>query len=171
MLDKDTFTEIYDKYFPIIYNFCNIKTNYNKQAAMDITQDVFLLAWEKRNKLYNEKIASWLFETAKNKIFDYFKKIKKDSKINIAISESIETNQYSDTYSFEQTTSLDYLNEIIKTFTDDEITLIHLRFIKATPYKQIAIILNIKEETIRVRCSRLREKLKDKFTNYTGGEV
>ncbi|MGB0523318.1 MAG: RNA polymerase sigma factor SigZ [Flammeovirgaceae bacterium] len=52
----------------------------DRQVADDIMQDVFLKAYEYVGGLQDEaKLKSWLFQVAKHKVIDYFRKAKKEN--------------------------------------------------------------------------------------------
>lgn len=66
-----------DNYGDILYNYIMKRINNDSVAAEDIVQEVFLSAWKARetyNKVTSEK--TWLFSICKNKIIDYYRKLK-----------------------------------------------------------------------------------------------
>lgn len=74
--DKDSFTEIVNRYLKLIYNFCHRLIG-NEKAAEDITQEVFLKVWKNIKKFDTTKsFKTWIFSIAKNTTIDYLRKIK-----------------------------------------------------------------------------------------------
>ena len=70
--DHAAFSEIYHRYFQLIYVHA-IKKIQDKEQAKDVTQDVFTYLWFKREKSPEIKdLAAYLFTSARNKIFDLF---------------------------------------------------------------------------------------------------
>ena len=68
------FEEICRENYARIYNYILAKTG-KKEAAEDITQDVFLIAFQKGDKfLCHEKPIAFLYTTAKNLVLEYYKK-------------------------------------------------------------------------------------------------
>ena len=60
--------------------------------------------------------------------------------------------------------------ELIDSLTDDEKTLITLKFSKDYDNKDIGKILNIKEGSVRMRFLRIKEKLKSKYKGEAKNE-
>ena len=74
LIDYEVCEAIIEKYYSDIFKFC-MNDLYDKQAAEDCTQEVFLLLFQKREKLdFTEKLRSWLYETALRICKNYRKK-------------------------------------------------------------------------------------------------
>lgn len=157
---------IIEMYYQQIYNYCNSAINYDKQSAMDITQNIFLLAYEKRELLENTNIKSWLYSVTKNKIHEYFRNLKKEELTYSELLKANNNDEYFDTYHSTNTNIYDYLNLVLHDLSDDEKIIIRLRFIQGEKYKDIADELNINERTIQMRCSRLLNRLKKELDNH-----
>lgn len=166
MINDNTFNMIIEIYYQQIYNYCNSAINYDEQSAMDITQDVFLFAYEKRRLLENTNIKSWLYSVAKNKIHEYFRNLKKEELTYSELSKANNNDEYFDTYHNTDTDIYDYLNLVLHDLSDDEKVIIRLRFVKGKKYKDIANELNMNERTIQMRCSRLLNRLKKELDNH-----
>lgn len=86
-----TSTEISQKYYTIIKAFVN-KQIQNKEDRDDIVQNVFMKIHEKINTIKDEeKIKSWVYKTAQNSIFDYYR--SKNNITNIDF-ENFENNDF-----------------------------------------------------------------------------
>lgn len=69
------FDEIAEKYYTLIYNYCRSKLNGDKEAAEDITQEVFLILFKKQKRLkVSDNIKIWLYRTADLEIKGYIRK-------------------------------------------------------------------------------------------------
>lgn len=74
MIDKDTCEMIIEKYYDMIYKFCENKLH-DEQAAKECTQEVFLLFYEKRKKLdLSENFKYWLYKSAEKICNNYRRK-------------------------------------------------------------------------------------------------
>jgi RNA polymerase sigma-70 factor (ECF subfamily) len=74
--DKNSFTEIVNRYLKLIYNFV-YRLIGNEKVAEDITQEVFLKVWKSIKKFDKEKsFKTWIFSIAKNTTIDYLRKRK-----------------------------------------------------------------------------------------------
>jgi RNA polymerase sigma-70 factor (ECF subfamily) len=70
--DHDAYSEIYHRYFHLIYVHA-IKKVQNEDQAKDVAQDVFTYLWFKREKTSQvNDLAAYLFTAVRNKIFDLF---------------------------------------------------------------------------------------------------
>ncbi|WP_431199640.1 RNA polymerase sigma-70 factor [Mucilaginibacter sp. P19] len=70
--DHNAYSEIYHRYFHLIYVHA-IKKVQDKEQAKDVAQDVFTYLWFKREKTSQvNDLAAYLFTSARNKIFDLF---------------------------------------------------------------------------------------------------
>lgn len=68
----DTLNTIAELYYGEIFKFCLRKIP-NEYEAYDVIQDVLLALIDSYSKINPEKVRKWLYETAKNKIADYFR--------------------------------------------------------------------------------------------------
>ncbi|MGN6396667.1 MAG: RNA polymerase sigma factor [Mucilaginibacter sp.] len=70
--DHNAYSEIYHRYFQLIYTHAFKKTQ-DQEQAKDVAQDVFTYLWFKREKAAQiQDLAAYLFTSARNKIFDLF---------------------------------------------------------------------------------------------------
>lgn len=75
--DDEAFTELYEKYFPLVYGmiFARLK---DISAADDIVSEIFMkVALNLENHDKNFAFSSWLFKIASNTLADYFRKQKR----------------------------------------------------------------------------------------------
>lgn len=69
----DVFSELYRRYYPKVLQYCTTILK-DRPTAMDETQEVFLIAVEKIDKLRDPStFVSWLFRIAHNECIDYLK--------------------------------------------------------------------------------------------------
>ena len=70
--DHSAYTEIYHRYFYLIYTHAYKKLR-NEEQAKDIVQDIFATLWFRReHDLPTSNLAGYLFTSVRNKIFDLF---------------------------------------------------------------------------------------------------
>lgn len=74
-LNQEAFLELYDKHNKEIYNYILGRVGYSVQTAEDLTQDVFLKAWNYRKRYTAQKssLRTWIFVIAKRILIDYFR--------------------------------------------------------------------------------------------------
>jgi len=68
--DEQTFLKIYDEYWYKVF-LVAYKRLGKKEIAEELTQDLFLKLWEKRNTLKPQNISSYLFVSIKNAVIDH----------------------------------------------------------------------------------------------------
>ena len=74
--NEKIFEQIVERYLKRLYNFVFQLTR-DKEAAEDITQDVFVKVWKNISSFDGEKkFSTWIFAIAKNTAYDFLKKKK-----------------------------------------------------------------------------------------------
>ena len=75
MIDKESCNRLIKQYYKEIYNYCYARLNYDKSAAEDCTQEVFVTFFSKHENLEEtSNIRLWLYRAADNVIHAYFRK-------------------------------------------------------------------------------------------------
>lgn len=78
--DHNAYTEIYNRYFRLIYIHACKKLQ-DKEQAKDVVHDVFAYLWFKRERISQvNDLAAYLFTATRNKIFDLFAHEKVEQK-------------------------------------------------------------------------------------------
>lgn len=73
MLSKAEFKQLFDKYFDTIRNFIFYRCG-DTDTASDITQDIFMKIWEKREKLNSSDLKPLLYKMANDMIISNYRK-------------------------------------------------------------------------------------------------
>lgn len=156
--DKDAFSKLYDFYVENLYRFVYFKVN--SDEAEDITELVFLKAWEAR-KRYNPKkssFSSWLYTIARNTIIDHYRVYKKTEQLDV-------THQATDKYAnpklmAEESLTSDKLRAAIDKLPDNFRDILLLRFIDDMEYAEIADVIGKSEGSIRIMQFRAIKELR-----------
>ncbi len=86
--DDESFAEVYRRYAPGIYDYL-VRTVRFPEAAEDILQATFLIAFEQRTTLRDPaKMKGWLFKIAHNQAMNYFHRHSKEAVIDAPEMES-----------------------------------------------------------------------------------
>lgn len=153
---KDLFIELYDTHADAIFRFCYFKTG-NREIAKDLTQDIFIKVLNYLAKKEVQNAKSFIYTIAKNTVIDYWRKSKSVSENQLpegfleSVAEKDNTESDIDYSIF--LSLLDKLSE-----SDREVIL--LRFVEDMSSKDMAESLGERENTILVRISRAKEKLR-----------
>ncbi|SIN77431.1 RNA polymerase sigma factor [Chitinophaga niabensis] len=75
--NKLAFTEIYDRYSPLIYSYAK-RSLQDKDLAKDILQEVFTIVWETRSKLkYHSSFLKYLFGVTRYRMIRVIRQSKR----------------------------------------------------------------------------------------------
>lgn len=158
----DNFNILINKYELSILRFVYNSVR-DREAAEDITQEVFITVY---NKLYSYnkeyKFSNWLYQIAKNKAIDYMRKYKRVYEANVEEVQEVVSKEASpeEKAEFKETkrlveTFLNTLNEIDKQiillrYTNDNMT-----------FSDIAEVLNMGESAVKRRYYKARERFRE----------
>jgi RNA polymerase sigma-70 factor (ECF subfamily) len=70
-INIEEFNKIYLDFYPIVFN-CILNKVGDREEALDICQDVFIVLLNNFNSIENKR--TWLFGTLKNMVLNYYKK-------------------------------------------------------------------------------------------------
>jgi RNA polymerase sigma factor (sigma-70 family) len=152
--------DIFDMYYKDIYTFVFFKTYRNKEISEDITQDVFMKAWEKRDsfKKHKSSIRTWLYVIAKNTVIDYYRKQKFQAQVDDEV-----LNEFNDVGSNYRELEVNVLKDfVIKQFDNLEETekdLLVMRYVQQLELEEIATIIQKQYNATKVAVHRAIKKL------------
>lgn len=157
--DKEAFGKLYDKYLKPIFRYVYFKVG-NREDAEDLTEQVFLKAWQHIDK-YNSKksfFSSWLYIIAKNQIIDHYRQNKKNIELDDWLKETHVAPESLN--NIEQELLQRKLLEKIKRLPEKQQQIIILKFFEDLSNKEIAQIINKKEGAVRILQYRALKNLK-----------
>lgn len=149
---RDGFIAAYDAYSDAIYRHCFFRVS-DEERARDLMQETFTKTWVHLvhgNQI--ENLRAFLYRTANNLIIDYYRK-KKTSSLDELLENtagpaaqpaSLAQNHFEASFAI---ASLSQLDEIYR-------QVITLRYVDELPVKEIARILDEKENVVSVRLHR-----------------
>jgi len=143
----------------------------NEFAAKDLVQDVAIKVWEKRADWEQvENFPAWCMRIARNRCLDLLKKQKRTIL-------SISANNYDTTDTtpnpleeLEMQDSDQQIITLIDSLDEPQKTIITMREIESNSYKEIADVMNITLEQVKVNIYRGRQKLKKILLNKNKNE-
>lgn len=167
--DVEAFSKIIEKYQNMTYRYVYSRFN-NYDEAMDITQDIFIMAFEALKTFRKEsKFSTWLYSIMVNYCKNYRKKISRYNTLPITGGKDEEYElQISDGHAGPEENvvakdSLRIVKEEIFNLPDDYKEVVILRDIDGLSYNEIADKIGIKLSNVKVRIHRGRELLKNKL--------
>ena len=155
------FYSIFDKYHDRLKRFVTITVK-NELAADDIVQEVFVRAHSKINTLKDHnKIASWLFRIAYRQCIDHFRKESRETPEEMEGFPEVDTFNYSTTErKLEQHQMSVCVQNQMLLLPENYRTVIWLFDVLGFTLKEIADILELSVENVKVRLHRARKKFK-----------
>lgn len=156
--DKESFSKLYDYFIDNIYRFVYFKVKSGE--AEDITELVFIKAWENRKK-YNSKkgaFASWLYTIARNTIIDHYRVQKEVSELHDYIPD--ESKNADPRALTEDVLTSEKLRLAINKLPANYRDILLLRFIEDMEYSEIADALGKSEGSIRITQFRAIKQLR-----------
>ena len=160
------FTLIYNRYKTGLYNYV-LKMIKNRMVTDDIIQNVFLKLFENLSSIKNKNsVRFWLFTTARNEVYTYFRKKKIElNKIGSELSEDIidptESNLESE---FEMLEMKNLIITELNKLTVEQKEIYLLKEYGGLSYKEIAGTMEIDEELVKSKLYRTRQKLINKIS-------
>ena len=136
-----------------------VKNMQDSDSAKDVLQDSFVSLWNNRQKVEKEKSKSFLFTVAHNLMINTFN-------YNKLRQQPIIVEELMDNKDFENKDFINYLTNLL-TPTMKECLL--LRDLEGFAYKEIAQMMNITEENVKVNIFRARVKMKQYIMNLEKG--
>ena len=157
------FTLLYNRYKKRLYNFL-LKLSGNQMTAEDITQSVFLKLFENFETLNNKESANyWIFKTARNEYFNFYKREKRKSELN----ENLITNKQDD-FEVESYIELNEIKKIVLCELDkmnaEQKEVYLLKEYGGLSYTEISKTLNIETKLVKSRLYKVRQKLIEKIS-------
>ena len=158
--DKQAFGILYQRYLDQIFNYIYFQVNGNHQEAEDLTEEVFLrtfnIVLEKTKK--NKNFRALVYTIARNLVIDRYRATKEEIDIeNIDIvSEKIKNPEET----LENTQLASELSDAIKELKPNLQEVIILRYILDMDTKEIAEIMGISQNYVRVLQYRALQNLK-----------
>jgi RNA polymerase sigma-70 factor, ECF subfamily len=166
--DNQAFAELISRYERPLLNFANCYLR-NLAASEDITQDIFVRIVEsKQNYQPDKPFKPWLYQIARNRIYDELRKKKRWSLLWFQSNEKAELDQKLGTLpdtslSQRETLNQDQLNQIlmrgIQSLDNRSRDMVILRYIQGLSVREVADILGVPEGTVHSGTHRALESL------------
>ena len=150
----------YNQYADALYRHAYFRCG-NRDDARDIVQDVFIkyaLYLRKEKKIDNDK--SFLYQSVRNRVIDYFRKKKTDSLDMLAEGgfDPSKTSDHEDIFQQSENKQLVILLHKLENDRYREVLL--LRYIEGLEVNEIATLLEETANVVSVRLNRATTKLK-----------
>jgi RNA polymerase sigma-70 factor (ECF subfamily) len=147
-----------DKLFRLALNITG-----SKQDAEDVVQDTLFHVWQKRERWDSiQNVEAYCFRSARNIALNKIA-LKDNQQEAIPDNFDIAEQKSSPLDKLEEEEQMIMLNKLIEQLPEKQRTIFQLRTTEGFSYKQIAEVLNIPEEQVKVNLFRSRQTLKEFF--------
>jgi len=160
------FTVAYNRYKNGIYNYV-LKMVGNKMVCDDLVQNIFMKLFENLSSIKNkESIKFWLYTTARNEVYSYFRKKKIDttkfvnddtSDLDVVSKENLE-------YQYELKEMKKIILLELENISIEQKEIFLLKEYGGLSYKEIAVVSNIDENLVKSRLYKTRQKLIERIS-------
>jgi len=140
-----------------------LRITLDSAEAEDIVQDTMIRVWNKRDEWEElDSVEAYCLTVARNLAID---RSQKGEAQNLELTP--ETQDVPDALTpdrkFEQTEQLKIVHRLINELPEKQRTIIQLRDIEGKSYKEIADVLQLTEEQVKVNLFRARQRIKMKY--------
>jgi RNA polymerase sigma-70 factor (ECF subfamily) len=158
--DRSAFEAIVEEYTKPVFNIAYRMVN-DYEDAMDITQNTFMKAYEKRES-YNPryKMFSWLYRIAVNESLNHIQKRKRESNLTGELADRRLTPEQI----MIQNETTDRVQSAIMDLGIDYRMVVVLKHFQHLSYREIGNILDIPEKKVKSRLFSARQILKEKLS-------
>ena len=156
------FIALYKFYYQDLYAY-GVSLGFNTEDVKDAIQEVYLkLYFNERLCIDEKKIKFYLLRSVRNQLIDWERTKKDTSSIeeeerSFKLSVSVEESFISDE---EDLLLKKRVNRILDLLTDHQRDIVYLHFIEEMPYEEIAVMLDMKIQTVRGQVFKAMEKLR-----------
>ncbi|MDO8617771.1 MAG: sigma-70 family RNA polymerase sigma factor [Candidatus Uhrbacteria bacterium] len=161
-MEKRHFTGFYNSYVERIYKFVYFRVSGRKELAQDLTQEIFLKAFEAFER-YDPAISetSWLYTIARNHIINYHAKqhpgvtleeIEDSSWVSVDTREAMATKQ-----------EMQSVWEALKRIPKEDADLVRMKYLEGWSFEDLVKHFEKSSGALRVQAGRALKKLKSKL--------
>jgi len=136
----------------------------SKEDAEDVVQDVLLQLFRKDKREKIENLEAYCFRSTRNRALDVI--ALHDNRVEELPDDFDFPAQENIEQKLEAQEQIEIIEKWLTKLPEKQQTIFRLREVEELSYKEIAIILNITEEQVKINIFRLRQKLKEYFEHY-----
>lgn len=144
-----------------------LRITLNREEAEDIVQDTLIKVWNSRDKWQQlDSIEAYSLTIARNLSLDRIKKMEnQNGSLEDEKTERLDATS-NPSERMIQKDKLDIVKRMIDELPEKQRSCIQLRDIEGKAYKDIALILGITEEQVKINIFRARQTIKQRFQQF-----
>lgn len=157
-----TSEEFKSKVLPVkdkLYRFA-LRLLGDTEEARDIVQEIFLRLWTKKDTLKEYRnLEAFAMTMTRNLCLD---KLKSASSRNLGLDEKRDVPEHKTPYSMtELSDNMQLIRQAMKSLPEQQRTVIHMRDVEGCDFDEIAEVMGLSMNNVRVILSRARKKIRD----------
>jgi RNA polymerase sigma-70 factor (ECF subfamily) len=151
---RSVFETLHTSYHPMVLQMCTGFVKGDKELAADLSQDVFINVWNALSNFRSESsYKTWIYRIAVNTCLQHIRKSKNKVRVPIDHAGAItDTGPDQDERAKDLMTAIGQLQNIDR--------LIIMMVLEELEYEEIARVMGISENNLRVKIHRIKQKLK-----------
>ena len=140
----------------------------NREEAEDVVQDTLIKVWNALDRWQElDSIEAYSLTIARNLSLDRIKKMEnQNDSLEEQNTERLDENTSTPSERMIQKDKLDIVRNIIDELPEKQRSCLQLRDIEGKSYKEIADILSITEDQVKVNIFRARQTVKQRFQQF-----
>ena len=145
-----------------------LRITLNREEAEDVVQDTLIKVWNARDRWQElDSIEADSLTIARNLSLDRIKKMEnQNDSLEEQNTERLDENTSTPSERMIQKDKLDIVRNIIDELPEKQRSCLQLRDIEGKSYKEIADILSITEDQVKVNIFRARQTVKQRFQQF-----
>ena len=145
-----------------------LRITLNREEAEDVVQDTLIKVWNARDRwLELDSIEAYSLTIARNLSLDRIKKMEnQNDSLEEQNTERLDENTSTPSERMIQKDKLNIVKNIIDELPEKQRSCLQLRDIEGQSYKEIADILSITEDQVKVNIFRARQTVKQRFQQF-----
>ena len=162
--EKEIFGELVLRHQDFIFNVVSKYVRFEEEAR-DLTQEVFLKAYENIDKFRGEsKVSSWLYRIAYNLSMNWSeRRAGRETQLDDELAESIAEPASLADELFDREIQLARIAEVLAEMPEKYRAVIDLYYFKDRSYAEIADALGLPINTVKVHLLRAKDQLRKKL--------
>ena len=145
-----------------------LRITLNREEAEDVVQDTMIKVWNARERWQEfDSIEAYSLTIARNLSIDRIKKMdNQNDSLEEQTTERLDETSSTPSERMIQKDKLDIVRNIINELPEKQRSCLQLRDIEGKSYKEIADILSITEDQVKVNIFRARQTVKQRFQQF-----
>lgn len=145
-----------------------LRITLNREEAEDVVQDTLIKVWNARDRWQEfDSIEAYSLTIARNLSLDRIKKMEnQNDSLEEQNTERLDENTSTPSERMIQKDKLNIVKNIIDELPEKQRSCLQLRDIEGKSYKEIADILSITEDQVKVNIFRARQTVKQRFQQF-----